>query len=123
MKLGIETSFDAAHRLTNLKGKCEALHGHTYKVEVVVEGEKKADGLVAEFSSVRNIAEKVLGSVDHKFLNDMMDNPTTENIASLLYEMLDEEICRSGLGIKLFSVKVWEGEGKWVEVKREDMNG
>ena len=41
MKLGVSTDFSAAHSLPRHPGKCKNLHGHTYKVEVVVEGERK----------------------------------------------------------------------------------
>jgi len=42
-------NFDAAHFLTKYHGKCEHLHGHTYKLRVTVEGRVQENGLVLDF--------------------------------------------------------------------------
>ena len=44
MRLCREFYFDAAHYIPHYKGKCEKLHGHTYKLEVVIESNVKKDG-------------------------------------------------------------------------------
>ncbi len=51
MKLGVSMDFSAAHFLPLHPGKCKDLHGHTYKVEIVVVGEQKGStGCVADFA-------------------------------------------------------------------------
>ena len=51
MKLGLIADFDAAHSLPGYQGKCANLHGHTYMVEVVIEGAIGENGFVMDFSS------------------------------------------------------------------------
>jgi len=120
MKLGISTDFSAAHLLPRHPGKCKDLHGHTYKVEVVVEGEKKDDTeCVADFSEVKAIVEEVLEVVDHKLLNELIADPTSENVALFLKDALEQRLNGSPLGVSLHSIKVWEAKDKWVMVERE----
>ena len=45
MLLTKDFTFDAAHNLVNYHGKCERLHGHTYRLRVVIEGEPDAEGI------------------------------------------------------------------------------
>ncbi len=117
MKLGVSTDFSAAHSLPKHPGKCKNLHGHTYKVEVVVEGEKKEDTeCVADFSEVKALVEEVLELLDHKFLNEIISYPTSENIALFLMDELEKKLKGSNLGVTLHSIKLWEGADKWVMV-------
>ena len=63
MKLGMVTEFDAAHSLPGYQGKCANLHGHTYQVEIVVEGDVGEDGFVMDFYQLKKIlAEALAGS-------------------------------------------------------------
>jgi len=87
-------------------------------VEVLVEGEKKEDTeCVADFSEVKALIEEVLELVDHKFLNEIISYPTSENIALFLKKELEKKLKDSNLGVVLHSIKLWEGEGKWVLVE------
>ena len=117
MKLGVCSHFSAAHTLPKHKGKCKQLHGHTYKVEIVVEGEKdKETECIVDFSEVKALLDEVLEHLDHKYLNDVISYPTSENIAEFIWEELEGKM--EGIGVKLKSVKVWEGEGKWVMLEK-----
>jgi len=49
-------------------------------------------------------------------LNDVISYPTSENIAEFIWEELEGKV--EGIGVKLKSVKVWEGEGKWVMLEK-----
>lgn len=112
MKLGRVFFFDAAHHLPDYQGECESLHGHTYKLEVVIESDVKEDGMVLDFSELKRIVtENVLSRLDHRNLNDVVDNPTAENIASWVYMQLEDKL-------DLCSIKLWEGQGKWVQIDR-----
>jgi 6-pyruvoyltetrahydropterin/6-carboxytetrahydropterin synthase len=122
MKLGVTAYFSAAHFLPRYRGKCENMHGHTYKVEVVVRGEKKKGSeFVADFSQMKALVEEVLDKVDHKLLNEIIAYPTSENIALFLKEEIEKRLTVAdwGAGVTLRSVKVWEGEGKWVMVESD----
>ena len=51
MKLGIIEYIDCAHFLPG-HHKCGALHGHTYRVEVTIEGENKT-GMIVDFGDLK----------------------------------------------------------------------
>lgn len=105
----MEFYFDAAHNLPNYKGKCERLHGHTYKLEVVIEDKVKDDGVVLDFGIMKDIVkEEVLDRLDHQDLNKIVDYPTAENIVEWIYKGLKHKL-------PLYSIRLWEGKGKWVE--------
>jgi 6-pyruvoyltetrahydropterin/6-carboxytetrahydropterin synthase len=107
MKIGITEYIDCAHYLPG-HDKCGQLHGHTYKVEIMVEGDA-GGGMVVDFSDLRAQARQVLQGYDHRSLNDLMDFPSVENICARLANDL-------GRALRFpFSVRVWEGQGKWAE--------
>ena len=107
MKIGITEYIDCAHYLPG-HDKCGQLHGHTYKVEITVEGDA-GGGMVVDFSDLRAQARQVLQRYDHRSLNDLMDFPSVENICARLANDL-------GRALQFpFSVRVWEGQGKWAE--------
>lgn len=120
MKLGVSTDFSAAHSLPRHTGKCKNLHGHTYRVDIVVEGEKKADTeCVADFSEVKALVEEVIDLVDHKHLNEIIAYPTSENIALFLRAEFEKKFKDSNFGVTLDSIKIWEGKDKWVMVEAD----
>lgn len=119
MLLKKEFTFDAAHRLERYRGKCEALHGHTYRLAVTLEGYRDNDDMVFDFTELKKlVTAKVLDRLDHAYLNDVMDQPTAENIALWIWDELDNQIDRQNC--KLHSVQVWETATSSVVVDRED---
>ena len=65
-----EFEFDAAHYLPEYNGKCERLHGHTYKLVVKVQGTPDHEGMVIDFIRLKNIVkENVLVHLDHACIN------------------------------------------------------
>ncbi|MBN2599863.1 MAG: 6-carboxytetrahydropterin synthase QueD [Candidatus Thermoplasmatota archaeon] len=110
MRLCREFYFDAAHYIPNYKGKCENLHGHTYKVEIVIEDGVKKDGMVMDFAKMKEIVETtVLEKLDHHALNELFENPTAENILTWIANQLQGKL-------PLSSIRLWEGQGKWAEI-------
>ena len=109
MKLGITDHIDCAHFLPG-HPKCGELHGHTYKVEVVIEGEKGPDGMILDFDRMKTQLRAVLDEYDHQSLNKFLEYPSVENICELLRSRLEAHL---EFG---FSLRVWEGTGKWAEV-------
>jgi len=85
-----EFTFDAAHRLEHYHGKCEALHGHTYRFAVVLRGEPAAEGMVMDFVVLKDlVSERVLVRLDHSYLNDILPQPTAERIALWIWGELE----------------------------------
>lgn len=111
-------SFSAAHALREYKGKCEALHGHNWKVEVTVSSQQlNSLGMVIDFVELKEETKRILEELDHKFLNDLeyfcsssksAKNPSSEEIARYIYLQLEKVI--KNKGCKLEEVSVWETE-------------
>jgi 6-pyruvoyltetrahydropterin/6-carboxytetrahydropterin synthase len=89
-RLEVEFHFAAAHRLPRYDGPCFRMHGHNYRMVVAVEGDvDPRTGMVADFGHVQEIVrEHVLVRADHRTLNDVLENPTAENIARWAFETL-----------------------------------
>lgn len=112
-EISIEDHFSAAHNLRNYKGKCENLHGHNYRVQVFIRGEKlDKSGLLADFVHLKKALKKVLDKLDHQYLNEILPfdklNPTAENIAKYVYGQLRYTIHDTRYAI--FKVTVWESD-------------
>jgi 6-pyruvoyltetrahydropterin/6-carboxytetrahydropterin synthase len=108
-QIRIIAHFSAAHQLRHFKGKCEALHGHNWKVEVeVASPDLDQAGLVMDFGELKAATYQVLEGLDHRFLNEIPFftefNPSSEHIARYIYQALKETIPR------LTGVTVWESE-------------
>jgi 6-pyruvoyltetrahydropterin/6-carboxytetrahydropterin synthase len=108
MRLGVTEHIDCAHFLPG-HPKCGQLHGHTYKVEVVVEGRAEG-GMLVDFADLRAQVRTALQPLDHRNLNDVLEYPSVENICELLSARLKEHVRFP------FVVRVYEGQGKWAEV-------
>ncbi len=85
--------FEAAHRLPNVPPghKCARLHGHSYAVEIRVEGPLQPDtGWVQDFDALRAAFAPLLAQLDHHFLNEVqgLENPTSELLAMWIWERL-----------------------------------
>ena len=105
--------FSSAHKLKSYKGKCENIHGHNWKVELIVTGEiLNSIGLLVDFQILKRKLNVVLKSLDHKNLNLIPffrdKNPSSENIAFFIYKKM-EQILR-GYPLKVKKVTVWENE-------------
>jgi len=103
-EIKVISEFSGAHNLRHYKGKCEDLHGHNWKIEVSVAGDKLDEaGMIVDFRELKAKLNKVLEILDHKLLNDLdffkKINPTSENIAKYIYDKLD---------LKPAKVTVWE---------------
>ena len=112
-RLRVEAHFDAAHELVGYKGECAKLHGHTWKVEVFVVGEKlNKIGLLEDFKVLKKKLREITDRFDHTLLNDFKElgNPTSENISRYIFEKL-----KGLLDLKLEKVRVWEGPSSWCE--------
>lgn len=103
--------FEAAHAV-NI-GTPEELHGHTFRLEVVVEGSMEK-GYVMDFLELRALVERIIDGLDHRNLNTLFENPTTENIALWIAERVSEALPE---GVTLKRLVLWEGEENGVELE------
>ncbi|HIU64572.1 MAG TPA: 6-carboxytetrahydropterin synthase QueD [Candidatus Avacidaminococcus intestinavium] len=102
-----EFEFDAAHYLPEYHGKCEKLHGHTYKLVVKVEGKPDHEGMIIDFIKLKELVkENVLIKLDHALINDLLAQPSAENIAVWVWQTLVPLL--QAPNYKLFEVEVWE---------------
>jgi 6-pyruvoyltetrahydropterin/6-carboxytetrahydropterin synthase len=103
--------FAAAHLLRNYEGVCNRLHGHNWKVEVLVTATKLDEvGMGMDFKVIKDATRELIGKLDHRNLNDIPPfdkiNPTAENISEYLYSELSNELNTDG--IKVSAVTLWE---------------
>lgn len=72
MKVTKEVTFDSAHMLSNYQGRCANLHGHTYKLQVTVEGpvapEGNEEGMVTDFNNLKRVIDSVTECFDHAII-------------------------------------------------------
>ena len=112
-ELKVITDFAAAHQLKMVSRKCENLHGHNWKIEVCVTGEKLTDaGVILDFGELKKHIADIVAGLDHKFLNELDcfsdGNPSSENIAMYIAETLRKSIDDDS--IKISRVTAWESE-------------
>jgi 6-pyruvoyltetrahydropterin/6-carboxytetrahydropterin synthase len=110
MRLGITDHIDCAHLLAG-HAKCGQLHGHTYRVEMTVEGEAKG-GMLLDFAELKAQLRAVLARYDHRHWNDFLDYPTVENITERIAGELAAVVPFP------FTLRVYEGHAKWAETER-----
>ncbi|MEW6671941.1 MAG: 6-carboxytetrahydropterin synthase QueD [Thermodesulfobacteriota bacterium] len=112
-ELKIIADFAAAHQLKMVAKKCENLHGHNWKIEVCVAGERLNDaGVLMDFGEIKEHLYDIIGALDHKFLNELDffkdGNPSSENIARFIAKSLQKEI--DGSTLKVVRVTAWESD-------------
>jgi 6-pyruvoyltetrahydropterin/6-carboxytetrahydropterin synthase len=110
-ELKVITHFAAAHRLKMVAKKCENLHGHNWKVEACITGEKLNEaGVLIDFGEIKQHLSKIMDTLDHKYLNELDyfhdGNPSSENITRYITTRLQKSI--NDPGIKVSRVTVWE---------------
>jgi len=107
----VAMDFSAAHNLRGYRGKCEALHGHNWRVEVALAAQRLDKvGMVEDFSVKKKHLRSVLEELDHHYLNDIeafgQTNPTSENIAKWVFEKMGRRLRQARSRVAW--VRVWE---------------
>ncbi|MFC1938951.1 6-carboxytetrahydropterin synthase QueD [Chloroflexota bacterium] len=110
-EVSVEQHFDAAHFLRGYRGKCEAVHGHRFRVVVRVRaGAIDELGIAYDFTELKKHLGEILSRLDHTCLNDLAPfdkiNPSSENIAVTIYDELRSTLANTQ--VSLTCVEVWE---------------
>jgi len=113
-RLKVQDYFSSAHYLRNYKGACENLHGHNWKVELVVEGETLNETeLLIDFKDLKRVLKEVLSELDHRLINELPyfkeKNPSSENLARYIFEKVKEKL-RAYPQVRVKEVTVFETE-------------
>lgn len=141
LKVAKEFSFDMAHLLDGHDGKCQNLHGHTYKLQVIVSGETEDNGakkgMVIDFADLKRVVnELIISPMDHAFIYDQSSEretkiaqllqqlnsktfalpmrSTAENLAQFIFQRLQENV-----GFHLHSIRLWETPTSFAEYGEE----
>lgn len=112
--------FDAAHRLDCLPPthKCYQMHGHTYRVEVVLRGECGPPMFMfVDYADIADAWAPIHELLDHKTLNEVagLGHPTTEAVADFILKRLERD---GKIGVFLRTVRVYESSTTWCEVHK-----
>lgn len=121
-----EFTFDSAHHLHCYEGKCVSLHGHTYRLQVIMCGETDERGIVIDFADMKRIVkERVLQKLDHRYLNEVLPpmNTTAENMVVWIYEQVAAGLQAESpfAHVTLEEVKLWETPSSYASVTRAQM--
>ena len=96
MQLFKEFSFDAAHKLDFLPQghPCARLHGHSFQVEVVINGQPDENGLIVDFGTFEEELGRVRAELDHMYLNDIagLEKPTLERLTEWIWQRLEDRL-------------------------------
>ena len=89
--------FEAAHKLPNVPAdhKCARLHGHSFRVEVVVSGECDPRlGWLMDYADISEAFKPLLERLDHYYLNEVpgLENATSENLAKWIWDRLKPKL-------------------------------
>lgn len=105
--------FEAAHSIPN-HIKCGAVHGHSYRIDIICEGTIKiTTGMVIDFSDIKKaVTEKVLDKLDHQYLNNIegLELPTAEILCQWIAQRLIDKL-------PLHTVRVWETKDAFAELQ------
>jgi 6-pyruvoyltetrahydropterin/6-carboxytetrahydropterin synthase len=112
-ELKVVTRFAAAHRLTMVGTKCENMHGHNWKIEVFLTGEKLDEaGVVMDFGDIKTRLREIIGRLDHQYLNELAmfqgRQPSSERIATYIAAELQRAI--QNPAVRVSRVSAWESE-------------
>ena len=112
-------TFEAAHVLPHHPGKCGRLHGHSYRLEVALRGPLQttgaATGMVEDFEVVSRVVKgAVVGELDHRSLNELIENPTAELIVAWIWARLAPELPT------LFELVLWETPTACAVMRKDD---
>lgn len=114
-------TFESAHQLPKYEGKCARIHGHSYKLEVTVEGvlhtQGSSEGMIMDASDLSSVVEReIISQWDHQFLNDVVSFRTTvENLSQEIFIRLTQA------QLPVTKIKLWETEKLYATITPENI--
>jgi len=125
-ELKVITRFAAAHRLTMVGAKCETMHGHNWKIEVVLQGDRlNSAGVLMDFGDVKALLRDIIARLDHQFLNELPmfagGQPSSERIAAFVADRLQQAL--DVPTVRVSRVSAWESEdacATWIADKGQE---
>ncbi|MDR0300333.1 MAG: 6-carboxytetrahydropterin synthase [Streptococcaceae bacterium] len=141
MKISKRFSFDASHQLVGHEGKCANLHGHTYQLEVCLNGQIKQEqgsdqGMVYDFGHLKSLVQaEILSHFDHAVIlqgNEPIASLVETKRAVLGFRTTAENmslymayLIQKGLadGVELEYVRLWETGSSYAEAESADLLG
>lgn len=110
-EIGVTAQFEAAHRLVGDFGPATRVHGHTYRLEVVVRGDSLDDrGVLYDIGKLRAVVDQLAASLNYQDLNEVpglsATNTTAEGVADYCWEILAVDL--RGQNLQSLLVRVWE---------------
>lgn len=119
ISIGKTVYIDAAHYLPDYEGACANCHGHRWQLDV--ELQKRIDpstGMVVDFGDLKElITIYVLNALDHNLINNMIANPTGENMVVWIWERLMFDALLKGIN----KISLWETETSKIELDKKGM--
>lgn len=121
-EIGVVSQFEAAHRLVGDFGPAQRMHGHTYRVEVSVQGAALAiDSTLVDISLIQARLGDVVGRLHYQNLDEVPGligrNTTAEVVADFIWDELARVLHQRGL--TQLRVAVWESPQAWAAITRE----
>lgn len=106
--------FDAAHHLPGYEGPCKNIHGHSFRLEVEFTGKIQDDGMIIDFNEVKEFVNKlIIEDLDHNDLNELLPNPTAENL--LIWILRRLKPIEEEKNLKLLRLRIYETENAYAE--------
>lgn len=110
-EIGVSAQFEAAHRLVGDFGPATRLHGHTYRLDVALRGERlDQNGVLFDIGRLKAEVDSVVSSLTYRDLADVPGlagvNTTAEAVASYCWDTLAKMLSKTGL--TSLAVRVWE---------------
>ena len=111
-ELRVQSEFSAAHHLRDHEGKCERLHGHNWRVDLYLTGQRLGpQGMLLDFTDAKRILREVLDPFDHQYLNEVAPfdrlNPSSENITRVVAEAVAKQLPPN---VHVAAVTAWESD-------------
>lgn len=131
VRVAKEFEFHAAHVLPNHEGQCQRLHGHTYRLRVVIKGVPRevhpavglsSEGMVEDFSVLKDIYKRRIEPLVehqqlHETLKDLVPVTTCEAMAIWIFDTIQGECWQRDLDLD--SVTLWETPTSYAEVRAD----
>lgn len=119
-EIGITDEFEAAHSLSGDFGPATQLHGHTYKIEVRLEGrDLDVSGTLYDIGLLRSALRAVLDEMHYRNLNDLPAlsaiNTTAEAVARHIFNQLAPTVTKAPL--TAMKVTVWESSSAFASYR------